>query len=52
MKTKTAVLAGLAAAMLTVMSARAQQAAAPENALVPEMLIYAEKTGEAAAGFG
>jgi hypothetical protein len=37
MSTKTALLAALAAAMLTGMSARAQQAVTPENAMLPEM---------------
>ena len=37
MGTKTAWLTGLAAAMLTAMSAGAQQAVPPENAALPDM---------------
>ncbi len=46
MKTKMALLAGLAAAMLTGMSARAQQAVTPENAMLPEMPKQTTRTGK------
>jgi 4-hydroxy-2-oxoheptanedioate aldolase len=46
MSTKTALLAALAAAMLTGMSARAQQAVAPENAMLPEMPKQTTRTGK------
>ncbi len=46
MKTKTALLAGLAAAMLAGMSARAQQAVTPENAMLPEMPKQTTRTGK------
>jgi 4-hydroxy-2-oxoheptanedioate aldolase len=47
MKTKTMVLTGTAAAMLTVMmSVRAQQPAQPENATLPEMPKQSTRTGK------
>src|SRR5687767_2646416 len=46
MSTKTALLAALAAAMLTGMSARAQQAVAPENAMLLEMPKQTTRTGK------
>ena len=46
MTTKTALLAGLASAMLTVMSARAQQAVPPENAMLPEVPKQTTRIGK------
>ena len=46
MSTKTVLLAGLVAAMLTGMSARAQQAVATENAMLPEMPKQTTRTGK------
>ena len=46
MRTRTLVLAGLAAALLTTMSTRAQQPVSPDNAPVPEMPKQATRTGK------
>ena len=46
MRTRTLVLAGLAAALLTTMSTRAQQPVSPDNAPVPEMPKQAIRTGK------
>ena len=46
MSTKTAWLVGLVAALLTTLPARAQQAAIPANAIVPEMPKQATRTGK------
>src|SRR5262245_2585430 len=46
MKTKTVVLAGLAAAILTAMSVSAQQAVSPPNAAIPEMPKQTTRTGK------
>ena len=46
MRTNTVRLAGLAAAMLTAMSAGAQQAVSPENAKLPEMPKQTTRTGK------
>ena len=46
MQTKTIWLAGMAAAVLTVMSVSAQQPAAPVNAALPEMPKQATRTGK------
>ena len=46
MKTKTVLLAGAAAAMLTAMSASAQQAVSPANAAIPEMPKQTTRTGK------
>jgi 4-hydroxy-2-oxoheptanedioate aldolase len=46
MKTKMVLLAGMAAAMLTVISASAQQAVPPSNANVPEMPKATTRTGK------
>ena len=46
MKTKTVLLAGMAAAMLTAMSASAQQPVSPGNAAVPEMPKQTTRTGK------
>ena len=46
MKTKTILLAGMAAAMLTAMSASAQQPVSPANAAVPEMPKQTTRTGK------
>ena len=46
MGTKTAWLTGLAAAVLTAMSAGAQQAVPPENAALPDMPKQATRTGK------
>ncbi len=46
MKTRTILLAGMAAAMLTTMSAGAQQPAQPPNATIPEMPKQTTRTGK------
>jgi 4-hydroxy-2-oxoheptanedioate aldolase len=46
MKTRTVVLAGVAAAILTAMSASAQQPVSPPNAAIPEMPKQATRTGK------
>ena len=46
MKTRTVLLAGLAAAMLTAMSASAQQPVSPDNAAVPDMPKQTTRTGK------
>src|SRR5215208_6114699 len=46
MKRKTMLLAGIAAAMLTVMSASAQQPVPPSNAMVPDMPKQTTRTGK------
>ena len=46
MKTNTVLLAGMAAAMLTTMSAGAQQPVPPVNAMVPEMPKQTTRTGK------
>jgi 4-hydroxy-2-oxoheptanedioate aldolase len=46
MKTKAVLLAGIAAAMLTTMSASAQQPVPPVNARVPEMPKQTTRTGK------
>ena len=46
MKTSTVLLAGIAAAMLTGMSASAQQTVPPANAMVPEMPKQTTRTGK------
>src|SRR6185503_1695042 len=46
MRTRTIVLAGAAVAMLTVMSARAQQTLGQTNATVPEMPTKTTRTGK------
>jgi 4-hydroxy-2-oxoheptanedioate aldolase len=45
MRTKTVLLAGLAAAILTALSASAQQAVPPENVAIPEMPKQTTRTG-------
>src|SRR6187399_804670 len=46
MKTKTALLTGLTAGVLTAMSLSAQQAVPPENATLPDMPKEATRTGK------
>ena len=46
MRTNTVLLAGLAAAVVTAMSARAQQTVPPANAAIPEMPKQATRTGK------
>src|SRR4029453_10539233 len=46
MRTKTGLLAGLAAALLTAMSVTAQQTVPPENAKVPDMPKQTTRTGK------
>src|SRR5262245_47573896 len=46
MTTRTVVLAGLAAAVLTTMSVGAQQAVSPENATLPDMPKQTTRTGK------
>jgi hypothetical protein len=46
MRTRTVVLAGLAAALLTTMSTRAQQPVSPEHPPLPEMPKQATRTGK------
>jgi 4-hydroxy-2-oxoheptanedioate aldolase len=46
MRTKPIVLAGLAAAMLTAMSVKAQQPVSPTNAAIPEMPAKSTRTGK------
>ena len=46
MRIRTVLLAGMAAAMLTAMSASAQQAVSPPNAAIPEMPKQTTRTGK------
>jgi 4-hydroxy-2-oxoheptanedioate aldolase len=46
MKAKTVLLAGVAAAVLTVMSTSAQQPVSPDNATIPEMPTKSTRTGK------
>jgi 4-hydroxy-2-oxoheptanedioate aldolase len=46
MKAKTVLLAGVAAAILTVMSTSAQQPVSPDNATIPEMPTKSTRTGK------
>ena len=46
MKIKTIMLAGMAAALLTGLSASAQQPAQPANAVIPEMPKETTRTGK------